>query len=268
LTETRIAIIGDYGYGSPEVIRSFVSKISLESTLVFTSVRGVCRIAKQAADERGLKHETFEWECKAHLVIPKAEKIVLFSSGTKEYYFKEVIHQALEAHRTLTLIDSTGKTLDLPSNGHVKVPTKEKPQMPIIDALTGSKVKRMITLPENIDDRILELAAAEKVSPEQFIVEKIRRHLEHNGTRGLWFNDAQRSELERMTGGHLINSSEDALAKVRTTCMVIVDDVAVVIPTNMKQRIASRAKACRKNVADWITKEVYEGLERACGLRP
>lgn len=131
-----------------------------------------------------------------------------------------------------------------------------------------SRIRVQLYLPESAYNRYEEQAKAAKVTVEKVLSDRLRACIDHTSGRGLYFNDAERAHLERMTGGHLIMDAPTALEKIHTTVNLKVGDVTVEMNERILARCASRAKATRQNFEDFIRKEVIQGLERVVGLRP
>jgi hypothetical protein len=142
---------------------------------------------------------------------------------------------------------------------------------PIVDTPQKSdstKVRLQLHLPEPVVMQYEDQARRDKVTCEKEMEDRLRRCVSHTATRGLYFNDAQRSELEKMTGGHFIDSPEQALSRIRNVVKVRVGNVTVELNQQVLDRAASRAAAFRMPVEKWLEKEIIEGMERATGLRP
>ena len=100
------------------------------------------------------------------------------------------------------------------------------------------------------------------------MAERLRRCVDHSASRAVYFNDAERSELETLTGGHLINTATEALARIRATVTILAGEVEVIVPQDILARAASRAASYRISTEEWLRRELLVGLERATGMRP
>jgi hypothetical protein len=261
----RIAIVGSSNYGNPDFVRRIVSLVSPDDELVLTSQFGVCHIALMAARTHSLPVRYIQWLNRPHRLVGQVDRIILFYDGTTRYTPK-LLRYTRKFNIPVLMYDQSGKCLaELPSN----VANAQRGEgMPVVEGLISSKVKLQITLPESLYDEYCVQAAAERVPVEKLLADRLTRCASHTGTRTLYFSDKERNELERITGGHLISSAADALAKIRTTCQVKVGNVVVQLNERVTQRAHARAKATRKAPEEWLRKEVLENLERSVGLRP
>jgi hypothetical protein len=153
--------------------------------------------------------------------------------------------------------------------------TQQRTDIPVpqrvIDHSDKKVMTRMtVTLPEEMVVAYSEQADLAKVPLEKLISDRLRGCIAHTSGRGLYFNDNQRAHLERITGGHIIQDANDALAKVRTVVQVRIAGESISLELNERilTRAASRAKSCRTTTEKWLAKELLEGIERAVGLRP
>lgn len=131
-----------------------------------------------------------------------------------------------------------------------------------------SKVLVKLSLPERIFAQYEDQAKLAKQNVEKVLADRLRGCVSHISGRGLYFNDEQRAHLERITGGHLINDADAALMRVKTTVELQVGGITIELTDRILQRCASRAKSERKSLEQYVVKEVTQGLERSCGLRP
>lgn len=194
----------------------------------------------------------------------------------------------LRRHRVpVTIVDLDGNALDLPTfcarlthngnGGRMSTTAPVKPSV-IVDAPAiapgesqprkDSKVRLQFHVPEATVAQYELQARAAGISVEKCCSDRLRTCVNHTSGRGLYFNDAERSDLERITGGHLIDNAAIALQRVKTTITLKVGDITVELNERVLARCTSRAKAERKTLEEYVRKEVIQGLERATGLRP
>jgi hypothetical protein len=133
---------------------------------------------------------------------------------------------------------------------------------------TNTRIRVTISIPEEMYQQYETQAKLAKVTVEKVLSDRLRQCVDHTSGRGLYFTDAQRSDIERITGGHLIMSAEQALEKIKTTVNLKVGDINVEVTDRVLARCASRARAERKDFETYVKKEVIQGLERSTGLRP
>jgi len=161
-----------------------------------------------------------------------------------------------------------------PPNPTSPRPVQQRTDVPvpqnIIDRSDKETVVRCtVTLPEKLVVEYSNQADAAKRPLEKILSDRLRGCIHHTSGRGLYFNDDQRGRLERITGGHIISSTEDALAKIKTVVAVrIADGITIELSERILTRAASRAKSHRMSTEKWLAKELVEGIEKAVGLRP
>lgn len=166
------------------------------------------------------------------------------------------------------MASASSSTTAAPTQPKAPVTNAPIPQH-IIDSPKDTVVRMTVTLPEKLVVEYSEQADAAKRPLEKVISDRLRSCITHTSGRGLYFNDDQRAQLERITGGHIIQDANDALAKVRTTVSVrLGEDITLELNERILTRAASRAKSYRMTTAEWIAKELKEGIERSVGLRP
>lgn len=134
-------------------------------------------------------------------------------------------------------------------------------------SLFSTKVLIKLELPEKLYEEYERMGGISGRSAEEEIAERLKRCQKHTASRPLYFNDEERGELERLTGGHLAQSPEVVLGRLRTAMSIVVEDVTIVINANLLQRLSTRVFR-GQTMEGVITKVVKEALERHCGMRP
>lgn len=129
------------------------------------------------------------------------------------------------------------------------------------------KAKVRLELPSDLYDKYVAHAKTSEREPEEEMVERLKRCVDHTAARGIYLDDTHRKELESATG-RLITTPEQAVQRLKELSAIMVGDVIVDIPQRLQSRLLSRAKACRKEYEEFIKKEIGEALERVAGLRP
>lgn len=225
-----------------------------------------------------------KWQpTRPHLEV-KAERAVLFWDGHDKSLLPSVVILK-KAAVPISIFDVDGNPVDLAhfcatlTNGDKSMATSA-PATPstatpsvIVDAplQPGAPISHVLvklSIPANVYAQYEEQAKLAKQSVEKTLADRLRTCVAHTSGRGLYFNDAQRSALERITGGHIISDAETALTKVRMTVEIDVGGVTVELNDRVLARCATRAKSERKTFEQYVTRNVIEGLERCCGLRP
>lgn len=226
-----------------------------------------------------------KWQPTRPTCTPSASRALLFWDGTDRSILRSLV--VLRRHHVpFTIYDPDGNVLDVrqfyatlaSSGGNGKMATTVARPSVIVDAppvapgesqsRSDAKVRLQLHIPESIVARYEEQAKAAKVSLEKVCSDRLRTCVSHTSGRGLYFNDDERSALERITGGHLINDATVALDRIRTTVSLKVGDITIELSERLLARASSRAKAERKSLAEYVTKEVIQGLERSVGIRP
>jgi hypothetical protein len=134
--------------------------------------------------------------------------------------------------------------------------------------MSETKVRVTLSIPEELYTRYEERAKERKVSIERELLERLQRCHTHTAGRPLYFNDAERGELEHVTGGWALETAAAAISRIKQLVRVAIGEVKVDLDDRVLQRAGHRAKAQKQDIGVWITREVTEGLERSVGLRP
>src|SRR4029077_6816401 len=131
-----------------------------------------------------------------------------------------------------------------------------------------ARVLVKLSIPEDVYSQYDAQSKLVRQPVEKILSDRLRTCVSHTSGRGLYFNDEQRAHLERITGGHIIQNADVAISKIQVVVQLKVADVTIELTERVLARATARAKSCRKSLAEYVTKEVIEGLERATGLRP
>jgi hypothetical protein len=226
--------------------------------------------------------ESVKWQPTRPTQTCSATKALLFWDGSDMTILRSLV-VIRRARVPVEIYDSDGNALDLPTfcarlnhkdgNGHMA----SKPSV-IVDAppiapgesqpRRDSKVRLQLHIPETVYDQYVEQARAVNLAVEKVCSDRLRTSVTHTAGRGLYFNDTERSDLERITGGHFVNTAAEALRRIETTVTLKVGDIEIELNGRVLQRASSRAKSERKTLEEYVRKEVIQGLERSVGLRP
>jgi len=134
--------------------------------------------------------------------------------------------------------------------------------------MSETKVRLTLSIPEDLYMKYEQHAQERKISIEREILERLQRCQSYTAGRPLYFNDAERSELEHVTGGWSLENAASAISRIKQLVRVAIGEVKVDLDDRVLQRAGHRAKAEKKSLDTWIVREVTEGLERSVGLRP
>jgi hypothetical protein len=281
-TETRILVLASYQYLDYPTVLTTLAPFAPAAFSVASQI-GVGHHLLTHAAEHHLDVSPLKWQpTRPHLEV-RADRAILFWDGHDKALLPSVVILK-KAGVPTTIVGPDGKEVDLArfcatltssnGNGGKVSPTATAPPTPTAPAVIvdppskDTKVRIQLHLPELVVARYESQAKLVKQSAEKIMSDRLRTCVDYTSGRGLYFTDDQRSQLERITGGHMINSADEALARTRTTVELKVGGVTVELNDRLLQRCSSRAKAERKSLAEYVTKEVVQGLERACGLRP
>lgn len=134
-------------------------------------------------------------------------------------------------------------------------------------SLFSTKVLIKLEMSEKLYEEYEKMGGANGHSVEEEIAKRLERCKEYTASRPLYFNDAERSEIEKLTGGHQAKSPETVLARLRTAMSIVVEDVTITINQRLLQRLSSRIFR-GQTMEGVIEKVVLEALERHAGMRP
>ena len=134
--------------------------------------------------------------------------------------------------------------------------------MPTLNSST--KVKREITLPEDVYDKYAERAAKAGVSVESELVKRLVRCCEHTDPAPLYLTSEQRNRLNIISGS-LIDNSESLINWALRLSRIKVSGVEITLDERLLSRIDSRKFGA--TLSETIKRMVVEGLEEKVGMR-
>jgi hypothetical protein len=143
---------------------------------------------------------------------------------------------------------------------------KIKAPVQIRDANAPSRVRVMVELPETIYDQYVEQAIARNRNTEEVLTERLCRTKDHTALNGLYFNDDEKRELEKIIG-HMVGDAAGALLRLKTTVVVDVGDVKVELDTKLVARLRTRVFRGQTFEGN-VQRETKRGLEEYVGMRP
>ena len=187
----------------------------------------------------------------------------------------QLTHATL-THKDIMTPPDTESTATLPTEPSVqsgRAPAR-RPQM-IVDAPVdanahkSARVRLYIELPRDTFDAYSDQASlTDHKSIEKVLSDRLRSTVDYTSGRALYFNDAQRADLERITGGHMFKSPEEAINRLQTMVAIKINDVTIEVSGNLLMRASSRAKSMRQTLEQYLKREVLSGLRKATGLDP
>lgn len=131
----------------------------------------------------------------------------------------------------------------------------------------GATVKLYITLSERTYDEYATAGIAFGRTPEEEIIQRLHKCVNHTSITPLYFNDEEKSELQRALG-HPISSAAWVVRKLKELLTLKVDKIDIPIDPKVQARIRSRASSYREPYEKTLKREVTQALERYAGLRP
>ena len=129
---------------------------------------------------------------------------------------------------------------------------------------TSTKVKREITLPEDVYDRYAERAAKSGVSVESELVKRLTRCVDHVDPAPLYLTSEQRNRLN-IISGTMLDSPESLINWALRLSRLKVQGVEITLDERLLSRIESRRFGA--TLAATIKRMVVEGLEQTVGMR-
>lgn len=268
----RVLVLASYQYLNYEAVLAHLAPLA-PATFSIASQVGVGHHLLKRASEHQLTVSPLRWQpTRPHLTV-HADKAILFWDGHDRAMLPSVV-MLKRAGVPTTIIDGDGNEVDLSTfcatltngnGGIVATPTVivDQPTVP-----KDAKVLVKLSIPESIYAQYDEQAKLAKQSVEKILADRLRTCATYTSGRGLYFTDEQRSHLERMTGGHLINDAESALQKINVTVSLKVSGVVIELNGRVLARATSRAKSTRQSLEQYLQKEVILNLEKSVGLRP
>lgn len=134
----------------------------------------------------------------------------------------------------------------------------------------GSPLQQQVTVRTSIElnEQLYDAYAAQGMSraldPEQVMLERLVRCVEQ-ADQGLYFNDSQKKRLCNVIG-RSVSDAEGALQNLEHVSKIQIGDIAVELEPRLMKRLASRAGAYRKPLAQLVKEEVLKALKEYTGL--
>lgn len=137
--------------------------------------------------------------------------------------------------------------------------------MAAISHLAETKVKVPLTIPEKLYETYRTQGEAHDRTPDDEMMERLKRCQNHDAMSGLYLDDSQRAELERILG-HKITDIGVMLRQIQHLITLRVGTVEVPISPRLHERIHSRVFRGH-TYESTVRKAALEGLEVFCGMR-
>lgn len=129
-----------------------------------------------------------------------------------------------------------------------------------------STARVSLTVSEYVYNEYAKQAEARGETPEVVMQNRLSRCANHTANSPLYFNDAQKKELEQATGW-MADTPEKVIARLREVSSVEVCGIVIDIPARLRTRLESRVFR-GQTFESMVTKEVIQALERHVGIRP
>jgi len=129
---------------------------------------------------------------------------------------------------------------------------------------TSTKVKREITLPEDVYDRYAERAAKSGISVESELVKRLTRCVDHVDPAPLYLTSEQRNR-RNIISGVMLDSPEALINWALRLSRLKVQGVEITLDERLLSRIDSRRFG--NTLGETIKRMVVEGLEEKVGIR-
>lgn len=123
-----------------------------------------------------------------------------------------------------------------------------------------------LTLPVDLIELYEEEAKVKDIPLDKLITERLFSCRKHNSNRGVYFNDADRSELEKLTGGRIVYEAKDALTRIRNQQSIRLGNTQVTLAPTLLTRLKSRCSKAM-DFKEYLRKQAIEGLERTAMMR-
>jgi hypothetical protein len=283
-----VLLLASREYLNVRAIVTVVSTLPLDTVIQLTSSRtGIGRSVLASGVSTNRPIEAVRWQpTRPHQPCTATRAIVFWDETADDALLRSLV-VLKRARIPIEIYDTDGNVLDLSEfcarlthNGaNMTSPATMTPPRPptIVDApatAPGENAKRatnvrlQLSVPESTVEQYELQARAAGVSLEKVCADRLRTAVTHTAGRGLYFTDAERSELERVTGGYTISDADTALTRIKATVTLKIGDLTVEVTGKVLARCASRASSMRKTLEQYVRQEVIQGLERSCGLRP
>lgn len=132
----------------------------------------------------------------------------------------------------------------------------------------GAKTRVTVELNDATLEVYARQARANARTVEDECSQRLQRCSAYTASRPLYFNDSERHELERITGGHLIDSPSQVMARISNAVTLTVGDVEVALDERILSRLKPRAKSERRTIEEIVRREALRGLRAYAGLDP
>ena len=138
--------------------------------------------------------------------------------------------------------------------------------------MTATAVRLTLTLPDKLVDAYARQASAEGKLVEDVMALRLERCVDHTSERPLYFDDSQRSMLERQLAVGMLSSADQAMRRIANFYELRINDpdgkriATVTVEGEVMARLGPRAGITRQPVADYIRDIVARALAEHVNL--
>jgi hypothetical protein len=124
---------------------------------------------------------------------------------------------------------------------------------------------RAIVLSGDILAEYEKQAQATGIPVEQFIEKRLARCKRHSAERPLYFNDAQRRELEETLGGELFVDAGGVNAVLNRRYRFSIEGLRISLDADLQQAVNIRAQEMNMDVKDFLKEATMAGVRQKVG---
>jgi len=138
-------------------------------------------------------------------------------------------------------------------------------RIPIMPTTTHAPVKAtvrfVIELPDDLLAAYESQASEQGLTPNELIARRLAQCVSHNDARSLYFNDADREDLEQTLGGGMFSNAKAVLRALTTRYTVRVSGSSPIkLEEGLYTTLKTRSKETGEPLADMIQRAVSNGL--------
>ena len=130
--------------------------------------------------------------------------------------------------------------------------------------LVTADTRLRVYLSSDVVGRYLEQAEKAGVDVEQLLSDRLAACVTHTAAKPIYFNDAERQELEKMLGKNIV-TTKDLLAQIRNAISVRIGTQKITLKPGLLSRLKTRCLGMRWE--EFLEKIITEDLERYAGMR-
>jgi hypothetical protein len=129
---------------------------------------------------------------------------------------------------------------------------------------TDRRVRVRVFISPAVLDQYQQQADRVGLDVETLLGDRLGACVEHTAGKPLYFNDAERQEIDKMFGKN-VYGTRDLLNQVRNCLAVKVGNIKITLQAPLLSRLKSRCLGAKWEA--FLERLIIEDLERYCGLR-